>query len=91
MQFKTSQQSHQQQLAKKIAKKLARQTNGQLSTEISQNLDELLSYMHLINEGAFQDDTEQEKILDESYQSAKDMLANLKEYERKIAQEFGNE
>ena len=90
MQFKTSQQSHQQKLAKKISKKLARQTNRNLSAEISNNLNSLLNYLELVNEGFIEDDLEQEKILDESYQSAKNMLVSLREYERKISQSFRN-
>ena len=87
MQFKTNNQSRQLKLAQKIAKKLARQTQGNLSTEIRQNFDSLLSYMQLFNKEIFQDDLEQKKILDESSQSAKDILANLKEYERKISRD----
>ena len=86
MQFKTNNQSRQLKLAQKIAKKLAHQTQGNLSTEIRQNFDSLLNYMQLFNEEISQDDLE-EKILDESYQSAKDMLASLKEYERKISRD----
>ncbi len=84
-QFKTSQQSHQQLLAKKISKKLSHQANSSLSYEIRNNLNSLLNYLQLVNEGLVDDDLEQERILDESYQSAKDMLASLREYERKIA------
>ena len=87
-QFKTSQQSHQQLLAKKISKKLARQANSNLSYEIRNNLNSLLNYLQLVNEGLIKDDQEQERILDESYQSAKNMLASLREYERKISQGF---
>ena len=87
-QFKTSHQFYQQKLAQKIAKKLARQTNPQLSAEIRQNVDELLSYLHLIHEDTFSGDGEQLKTLDESYQSAQDMLFSLREYERKIAKKI---
>ncbi len=87
MQFKTNNQSRQLKLAQKIAQKLASQTKSNLSAEIRHNFDSLLSYMQLFNEEIFQDDLEQEKILDESYQSAKDMLTNLKEYERKISRD----
>ncbi|MCC0177753.1 ABC transporter ATP-binding protein [Waterburya agarophytonicola K14] len=87
-QFKSSQQSHQQKLAKKIAQKLARQTNNNLSYEIHNNLNYLLNYLQLVNDVAIDDDGEQEKILDESYQSAKNMLASLREYERKISRGF---
>ena len=87
-QFKTSQQSHQQLLANKISKKLARQTNSSLSSEIKNNLNSLLNYLQLVNEGLVKDDLEQERILDESYQSAKNMLASLREYERKISRKF---
>ncbi len=84
-QLKTSQQFRQQKLAQKIAQKLARQTNSNLSDEIRHNLNSLLDYLQLVNEGLIKDDREQERILDESYQSAKNMLASLKEYQRKIS------
>ena len=87
-QFKTSQQSHQQLLAKRISQKLSHQTNSNLSSEIRNNLNSLLNYLQLVNEGLVDDDLEQERILDESYQSAKNMLASLREYERKISQKF---
>lgn len=90
MQFKTSQQSRQQKLAQKISQKLARQTNSNLSSEIRNNLNSLLNYLQLVNEGLVGDSQEQEKILDESYQSAKNMLASLREYERKISRRFLN-
>ena len=88
-QFKSSQQSHQRRLAKKISKKLAHHANSSLSYDIRNNLNLLLDHLQLVNEGLIKDDLEQEKILDESYQSAKNMLASLREYERKISQEFG--
>ena len=88
VQFKTSQQSHQQQLAKKISKKLARQTNNSLSYEIRNNLNSLLNYLQLVNDSSIEDEREQLKILDESYQSAKNMLASLREYEKKISRGF---
>jgi ABC-type multidrug transport system fused ATPase/permease subunit len=89
-QFKSSRQSPQPPLAQKIAKKLAHQTNSNLSAEILNHLDSLLSSLHLINERLFANDQEENKILDVSYQSAKNMLASLKEYQRKIAKGFNN-
>lgn len=88
MQFKNSQQSRQQKLVQKIAKKLTNQSNSSLSAEIRQNINSLLHNLYLVNEGLFRNDQEEEKILDETFQSAKNMLANLKEYERKISQGF---
>ena len=90
MQLKNSQQSRQQKLVQKIAKKLTNQSNSSLSTEIRQNINSLLHYLYLVNEGLFRNDQEEEKILDETYQSAKNMLASLREYERKISQGFNN-
>ena len=87
-QFKTSQQSRQQLLAKKISKKLSRQTNDVFSSEIRNNLSSLLNYLQLINEGLVNDD--REKILDESYQSAKNMLASLREYQQRISRGLNN-
>lgn len=87
-QFKTSQESHQQQLAKQIAQKLARQNNNNLSYEIRNHLNTLLNYLKLLNDDLENDEQEQSKILDESYQSAKNMLASLREYERKINRGF---
>ena len=89
-QFKTSQQSHQQLLAKKISRKLSRQNNNVLSSEIKNNLGSLLNYLQLINEGLVDDNLEQERILDESYQSAKNMLASLREYQKRISRGFYN-
>ena len=82
--FRSSQKTYQQKLVQKIAKKLASQTNVRLSAKIHQHTDELLSYIHLIQEGAYSDEIEAGKILDESYQSAKDMLDSLREYEQKL-------
>ncbi|WP_019508396.1 ABC transporter ATP-binding protein [Pleurocapsa sp. PCC 7319] len=90
MQLKNSQQSRQQKLVQKIAKKLTNQNNSSLSAEIRQNINSLLHHLHLVNEGLFRNDQEEEQILDETYQSAKNMLANLREYERKISQGFDN-
>ena len=90
MQFKTSQQSHQQKLAQKISRKLAHQTSSNLSYEIRTNLNSLLNYLQLVNEGLVKDAPEQEKILDESYQSAKNILASLREYERQISRGLNN-
>ncbi|MGF1588039.1 MAG: ABC transporter ATP-binding protein [Pleurocapsa sp.] len=88
MQLPTSQQSRQHKLAQKIAQKLAQHTNNNLSGEVRSNLKTLLDWLQLINEGLFEDKQEQNKILDETYQSAENMLASLKEYEHKISREF---
>lgn len=90
MQFKINQQSRQLKLAQKIAQKLAQQKNHSLSLEIRSHLNTLLNHLDLISAGLFNDEEEQNKILDESYQSAKDMLASLREYERKISRGFKN-
>lgn len=90
-QFKSSQQSHQQWLARKISQKLSHQNNSSLSSDIRSNLTILLNYLQLIDEASTEDNLEQEKILDKSYQSAKNMLASLREYERKISQRLKNE
>jgi ATP-binding cassette, subfamily B, bacterial MsbA len=86
MQFKNTNQSHQQQLANKISNKLISQANSNLSYEIRNNLNALLNSLQLVNEGLIDNSQEQEKILDESYQSAKNMLFSLKQYEQKIHQ-----
>lgn len=88
MQFKNSQQSRQLKLAHKIAQKLAQHTNSSLSSEISSNLNALLNHLELVNESLFDDDQEQNKILDQSYQLAKDMLISLREYRGQIFQEY---
>ena len=85
VQFKTSQQSRQVKLAQKIAQKLARQTNSSISSEIRHNLNILLDKLQLIDKGLSADKGEQNQILDESYQSAKNMLISLREYEQKIS------
>lgn len=90
MQFKINQQSRQLKLAQKIKQKLAQQTNHHLSLEIHSHLNTLLNHLDLISAGMLDGEEEQNKILDESYQSAKDMLASLREYERKISREFKN-
>jgi ABC-type multidrug transport system fused ATPase/permease subunit len=88
MQFKSNQQSRQLKLAQKIARKLAQQPNSSLDLEISSSLNTLLNHLELITESLFDDEQEQNKILDESYQSAKNLLASLREYERKIFREI---
>ena len=82
MQFKANQQSRQVNLAQKIARKLARQ-NDCLSTEIRLNLNTLIEHLDSLNKGLLED--EEDIILDESFQSAKDMLKSLKAYEDKIS------
>ena len=91
-QFKTSLQSRQLKLAQKIAQKLAQhtETNHNLASEIKTNLNTLLDRLQLIDEGLFEDESEQNRILDESYHSAKSMLISLREYEQKISQKFND-
>ena len=91
-QFKTSQQTRQLKLARKIAQKLARhtETNHDLASEIKTNLNTLLDRLQLIDEGLFADELEQNRILDESYYSAKNMLLDLREYEQKISRRFND-
>ena len=84
MQFKESQKSDRQRLAKKISDKLISQANLSLSYEIRNNLNSLLASLQLVNEGIVKDSQEQEKIIDESYQSAKNMLESIKKYEQQI-------
>lgn len=83
--FQTSHQTRQFNLARKIARKLGRQTTDYLSSEINSNFQELLDCLQSIEEGLLAGEEEQQQILDESYQSAKNMLRSLREYERKIA------
>ncbi|MEL6928027.1 MAG: ABC transporter ATP-binding protein [Cyanobacteria bacterium J06600_6] len=85
MQFKTNQQSRQIKLAQKIARKLAQQNNDCLSQEIRLNLNTLLNSLESLSQGLLEDE-EQDTILDNSFQSAKEMLASLKAYENKIEQ-----
>lgn len=86
VQFKTNQQSHQLKLAQKIARKLAQRNNSSLSREIRTNLNALLTSLEILNQGWFNNDTQEGIILDESFQSAKKMLASLKKYERRLSQ-----
>ena len=86
VQFKTNQQSHQLKLAQKIARKLAQRNNNSLAREIRTNLNALLTSLEILNQGWFNNDTQEGIILDESFQSAKKMLASLKKYERKLSQ-----
>lgn len=88
MRFKTSQQSRQVKLAQKIAQKLARQPNSSISSEIRHHLNLLLDKLQPIDKGLAADEQEQNQILDQSYQSAKNMLFSLREYEQKISHEL---
>lgn len=90
-QFKNSQKSHQQLLANKIYRKLASQTSNTLPDEIENNFNVLFNYLLLVDQSLTQDNLEQEKALDRSYQSAKDMLNSLREYQRKISEGFSND
>ena len=90
MQFKINQQSHQLKLTQKIARKLAQQKNNHLSLEIHRLFNTLLNRLELISTGLFNNESEQNKMLDESYQSAKDILLSLKEYESKLSRESNN-
>ena len=85
-QFKTNQQSRQLKLAQKIARKLAQRNNGSLAQEIRTNLNSLLTSIEILNQGWFNNDIQEGIILDESFQSAKNILASLKKYERKLSQ-----
>ena len=91
-QFKTSQQTRQLKLARKIAQKLARhtETNQDLASEIKTSLNTLLDCLQSIDKGLFADELEQNRILDESYRSAKNMLLDLREYEQKISRRFND-
>ena len=84
MQFKTNQQSRQLKLAQKIARKLAQRNNDSLAQEIRTNLNSLLTSIEILNQGWFNNDIQEGIILDESFQSAKNILASLKKYERKL-------
>ena len=84
MQFKNNQQSRQLKLAQKIARKLARHNENNLSEEIRFNLNSLLNNLELLNQDLLQD--RQDTILDESFQSAKDILVSLRSYEQKISE-----
>ena len=94
MQFKNNQESRQLKLAHKIAQKLTqqnkqnKQNNSNLSEEIRLNLDVLLNYLELLGQDTLKDKPQQEIILDESFHSAKNILASIKEYERKLSQEI---
>ena len=83
-QFKTNQQSRQLKLAQKIARKLAQRNNDSLAQEIRTNLNSLLTSIEILNQGWFNNDIQEGIILDESFQSAKNILASLKKYERKL-------
>ena len=84
MQFKSNQQSRQMKLAQKIARKLAQQDRDYLSAEIRLNLNSLIGYLDSLSQGTISDE-EQNIMLDESFLSAKDMLASLKAYGSKIS------
>ena len=86
MQFKTNQQSRQLKLAQKIARKLAQKNNASLTKEIRTNLNTLLTSIDILNQGWFNNDRQEGIILDESFQSAKNILASLKQYERILDQ-----
>ncbi len=87
LQFKHQNQSHNHQLAEKIAQKLMAQSNLRLSYEIRNNLNALMGSLQLVSEGLVEDSQEQEKILDESYQLAKNLLNSLKQYENHLTLE----
>ena len=90
MQFKQGNQSHSQKLAQKIAQKLISQANLRLSYDVRNNLNSLLGSLQLVSEGLVEDTQEQEKILDESYQSAKNLFDSLKKYEQSIVPQQDN-
>lgn len=83
MQFK-NQQFRQLKLAQKIARKLTHRHQNSPSEEIRFNLNNLLNNLELLNQDLLQD--RQDTILDESFQSAKDILRSLRSYEEKISQ-----
>ncbi|MEM7591848.1 MAG: hypothetical protein AAF383_10075, partial [Cyanobacteria bacterium P01_A01_bin.83] len=82
-QFKTNQQSRQLKLAQKIAQKLAKQNHHSLSSDIRSHFNSLINHLEVINTGLF-DQQSPHLPLDESYQSAKDLLTSLREYKRLI-------
>jgi subfamily B ATP-binding cassette protein MsbA len=91
MQFKENNQSHQRKLAKKIYNKLMSQNSFNLSYQIRNNLNSLLGCLQLINDGLVEDSQEQEKLLDESYESAKKLLDSIKEYEQNLHKKYEKE
>ncbi|MEL6494775.1 MAG: ABC transporter ATP-binding protein [Cyanobacteria bacterium J06623_7] len=88
LQFKRNRQSRQLKLAQKIARKLAQNNSSSLTQEIRRNLDSLLSSLEILNQGWFNNDPQEKIILDESFQSAKNTLANLKKYDHKLRQKY---
>ncbi|MEL6580125.1 MAG: ABC transporter ATP-binding protein [Cyanobacteria bacterium J06621_12] len=85
--FKLDQQSRQLKLAQRIARKLAQHNSGQLSESVQTNFDSLLNYLEIINQGWFKNDSQEEVILDQSFQSAKNMLQHLREYGQNVLEE----
>lgn len=89
MKFKTNQSSRQLDLVQKIAKKLEQQKNYYLSEEITLSLNALLNDLVLLNQGLLENNEVQQKILlDESFQSAQNMLASIQKYESDLSQKI---
>ncbi|MEM8722112.1 MAG: ABC transporter ATP-binding protein [Cyanobacteria bacterium P01_G01_bin.39] len=89
-QFKTNQQSRRLKLAQKIAQKLAQQNHHSLSPDIRSHFNSLINHLEVINAGLF-DQQAPDLPLDQSYQSAKDLLSNLREYKRLINRDLNND
>lgn len=86
MQFKLDRHSRQLKLAQKIARKLAQHNSSNLPTEVQTNFATLLNHLEIINQGWFKNDLQEEVLLDQSFQSAKNILASLKKYGDTLAE-----
>jgi ATP-binding cassette, subfamily B, bacterial MsbA len=84
MQFQDKSQDEVAPITQKIASKLLRHTNVNLSHKIRNDLNSLIGSLQLITDGLVEDIEEQDLVMNEAYQAAKNMLNALEEYEAEI-------
>ncbi len=86
MQFQDKSYDEIAPITQKIASRLLRHTNINLSYEIRNDLNSLIGSLQLITDGLVEDLEEQELIVTEAYQAAKNMLETIEKYELEILQ-----
>lgn len=86
MQFQDKSYDEVAPITQKIASKLLRHSNINLSYEIRNDLNSLIGSLQLITDGLLEDKEEQELVVKEAYQAAKNMLNTIEKYELEILQ-----
>jgi subfamily B ATP-binding cassette protein MsbA len=88
MQFQKKNKAELNQLSPTISLTNGNQLTTNLSYEMRNNLNSLFGYLWLVTEGLVDHSKECYKLIEESYQSAKNLLNTLEKYEEHSLQKY---